>query len=166
MKRIYFILFGFLFFALSSLQGQKYSDLPEDYQEVVSRKDWRQAERQAEASEGDFGLSPIDRIYYDEEPVNKGRGIGLLSVESWGREYILPPSIRSRVINECGNYPFIVGTVDSGTDENHIELRGGGIGCQGRTTLDRKVNIGTEHTFQELFTKWYLKLSRRIIPGW
>lgn len=125
MRSIYSILLSgvFLLLMIPSF-GQKYQDLPESYQDEVSKREWRKAQRLADQQEGDFGLSPIDLIYYDDQPAVQGFSFSGLSITSWGREYLLPSSVRERVLNECGQYPFIVGTVDSGTDETHSEFSG------------------------------------------
>lgn len=119
-KYILFLLLAFSF----TLSAQKYNELPEVYQDNISRSEWRKTVKAVEERDGDFGLSPIDMIYFDDKDVSKGRELGVLSVDSWGLDYLMPTSIRQRVVAECGKYSFVLGTVDSGTDTDHVELRG------------------------------------------
>ena len=118
------LLLSVMLLSLSAFsQNLNYGSLPDEYKQEVNRLEWRKLIK--ESKEGDFGLSPIDRIYYGEKPVDRSRSyFGAMSVTSWGLDYLRPNSIMQRVIDECGEYPFIAVTVDSGTDEDHVELRG------------------------------------------
>ena len=115
-----------MIFAALSINAQeiiKYKDLPAELQDNVSKKEYREVVKIVEEREGDFGLTPIEMIAYDVEPATFIRNGAPVQITSWGRDVLLPQSIRQRVINECGKYPVYLITVDSGVDTTHSEYR-------------------------------------------
>ena len=127
MKKVIWLMMFFMLLSLFLPAQKLYKKLPKDLKEEISRRDFRQAKKAYE-EEIDAGfpisISPIERIVYDVAPLRDSRLPGASAVTSWGKDVIMPANIRDRVLDECGNYMVVIGTVDSGVDEDHKELEG------------------------------------------
>jgi hypothetical protein len=93
------------------------AELPQNNQRL--RFDYQEAltafERELARPDVDFTLYPVERLTY-----NVGVSVQAIgATDSWGRQLLMPESIRKRVAEECTKYDVIVGISDSGVDETH-----------------------------------------------
>ena len=108
------------------VDAQTYRSLDDETKDDVTRSEWRKAVKETEGVKEQFDivLQPIERIVKEVQPIVNSRSLEALDVSSWGRDVLLPSSVRQRVVNECSKYPFVRVTVDSGVDPNHSEYLG------------------------------------------
>lgn len=121
MKYLFSVLLFCLALAGHTQEVIKFRDLPDGVD--ITRKEFNAVvdEYEAEKAKYDIVLLPLERIVTDVQPSVANRSSNRVTISSWGRDQLMPESIRQRVIDECGKYKVVVVTVDSGVDPVHPE---------------------------------------------
>lgn len=99
------------------------------------------AEKKAEKSlqdGADFVIDPIEAV-----PVGKTSRLSISAQTNWGRDYLLPVALRSRLVAEC-TYKVTVKVADTGHPD-HAALRQGQLPGANYTT-DANANDGNGHS--------------------